>query len=137
MTTYVGNGSLLQRGDGASPEVFTTIGEVTNVDGGAESRTVINVTNLASDQIAKRPGKTDGGSITFQLNWDGGDAQQAGVKTDYDNKTERNWKLLLTDSPPTEIAFTAFVQSRGHTVPDDDLIRTAITLQVTGARTET
>ena len=67
MTTaaQIGAGTLFKRGDGASPEVFTTIAEVTSVDGPTSVFDIIDVTTMESTGNDREfiAGKGDPGGI--------------------------------------------------------------------------
>lgn len=104
----------LQRGDGATPtEVFTTIGEVTNVKGPGEKAPQLDASSFDSDAMEFVSGLVDAGELTFDVNFIGSDAQQQGLRTDMRAGTLRNFKLILSDhaTTPTTIAFAAIVTS--------------------------
>lgn len=104
-------GVLLEIGDGGGSEVFTVIGEVTDVSGPAEAIAAIDVTNFGSaakEYILDIP---DGGEVTVSMNFLGGDAQQQQLRTDSRSAVLRNFKLILNDDAvsPTTVAFAAFI----------------------------
>ncbi len=71
----LGLGAKLQRGDDASPEVFTTIGEITNIPGVGEDAPDVDVTSHDSSRREYIAGIPDGSEITFQANWSGSATQ--------------------------------------------------------------
>lgn len=106
-------GIQLQRGDGGGTEVFTTIGEVTNIKGPSEKAGQLDATSFDSTAMEFIAGLSDPGEITFDVNFVGSDAQQQGLRTDLRNGTLRNFKLKLNDhaTTPTTVAFAAIVTS--------------------------
>jgi hypothetical protein len=69
----LGAGATFQRGNGASPEVFTTIGEVISISEFGETGNLVQVTNHDSPGTPPRHeyigGILDGTEITFEANW--------------------------------------------------------------------
>jgi len=129
-------GVTLARGDAASPEVFTTIGQVVSLQGPGGSATVIDTTNLSSTSKEKAMGLPDEGQITAEMNLDTDDTAQTGLRTDRDAKTLRNFKITLTDSSPaTTLTFAAYVLSFVINSAVDDVIKASVTLEISGAVT--
>ena len=60
-------GMAIKRGDGASPEVFTTIPEVRSINGPDGSASEIDVSDLSSTSREFRMGLQDEGSITLDM----------------------------------------------------------------------
>lgn len=135
MATLNAQGALLKRGDAASPEVFTTIGEIKSVQGPGGTATVIDTTNLSSTAKEKQPGLKDEGQITLEMNLDTADTMQTGLRTDRDNQTLRNFTLTLTDSPATVLSFAAYVLGFTINLAVDDIINASVTLEISGAVT--
>ncbi len=91
-------GLKLKMGDGASPtEMFTTIGEVTNVSGPDESTDSIEVTSF--DSLAKEfvSALADSGQVQFDMNFVGVDAKQQALRADLRAGTLRNFKIIIPD----------------------------------------
>ena len=65
MATVESQGTTLGRGDAASPEVFTSIGEVTQIGGPTGSATVIDISNLSSTRREKIMGLPDEGQVNI------------------------------------------------------------------------
>lgn len=133
----------LQRGDGATPtEAFTTIGEVTNLNGPPESAPQVDVTSFDSTAKEFRAGLVDGGEVTFDMNFVGENAQQQGLRTDLRAGTVRNFKLILPDravvADCTNVAFAAVVTNlSGPEAQVDGVIKQSCTLKVSGLPTWT
>lgn len=137
MATLKSQGVVLKRGDGATPtEVFTAIGELTSIGGvGGGSASEIDVTNLSSTAKEFILGLKDEGEVSLSLNLDTADTMQTGLRTDRDSNIARNFEMVLTDSGPTTISFTAFVKSYNLGVAVDSQITLEITLRLTGPAT--
>ena len=65
----LGIGSALQRGDGASPEVFTTIAEILSIGGPSLTAGTVDATSMESlDRYAEFiAGLKDGGEVSFTI----------------------------------------------------------------------
>jgi hypothetical protein len=126
-------GVNLQRGNGAAPEVFATVGEITQFDGPGGSATVIDVSTLQSTAREKRIGLADEGQFTLQMNLDPSDATQTGLRADRIGRVKRNFKLVLTDTALTTLSFAAFVLEFKISGAVDQVVKAAVTLEITGA----
>lgn len=136
MTTLNSQGVTIARGDGASPEVFTALGEVKSIQGPGGSASVIDTTNLSSTAKEKAMGLQDEGQITLELNLDTDDTMQTGLRTDRTNQTLRNFKITLTDSSPaTTLTFAAYVTNFSIAAAVDDVVTASVTLEISGAVT--
>jgi len=96
-------GITVKRGDGADPEVFTTVPECIVVPVIGASKSEIDVSSCDSvtnkDYIAEYLG--DGESVTAEFNYIIGNAQQTGLITDYNNSVNRNYEITVTDGTDT------------------------------------
>ena len=134
MTTsaMVTEGITIQRGDGASPEVFTTIGELTDFDGPSGQAAVIDATHFQSTGKEKVIGLPDEGQFTVSGNYVQANAAQAGLITDRNARTLRNFKITFTDSPATVWTFAAYVLNFSVSGAVDDKIPFSVTLEISG-----
>lgn len=133
-------GTLIQRGDGGGPEVFTTIGEVTNFSGPGEEAETIEATSF--DSAAKEfisSGLPDNGEVTFTVNFVGSDTGQQGLRTDLRAGTLRNFKVILNDHATTKTTatFAAIVSNLdGPTAGGvSDIYKMDVTLKLSGPAT--
>lgn len=135
-TTYQTQGTSIGRGNAASPEVFTTIAQVTDIDGIGTDRNTVETTNLQSTAREYQLTIEDGGEITLTIQYDPDDTTHAGLKTDLDNNTLRNFQVALTDSPAQTWTFAARVRSfkLGKMSPDGVQMVTVI-LRTSGGYT--
>lgn len=128
-------GTLIQRGDGAATETFDTIAEITNFDGPGGSASEIDVTSLDSTAREFLMGLKDEGQFTFGCNLVPGDTAQSGLRDDRDNRTLRNFKIVLTDASNTTLTFSAYVMTFSISGAVDDKIGASVTLRISGAVT--
>jgi len=128
-------GTELKRGDGATPEVFTSVGEVTTFSGPGGSASVIDVTHLLSTAKEKRMGLPDEGQFTFEVNLVPSDVAQTGLRSDRAARTLRNFELVLTDVSTTTLSFAAYVTGFALSGSVDNVTKASITLEITGAVT--
>lgn len=127
-------GTVIKRGNGASPEVFTAIAEVNNISGPSSSASVIDVTHLSSTAKEKRVGLIDNGQVTLECNLIPSDGPQDGLRDDLTNGTLRNFRVELTDSPQTVASFAAFVTAYAvGGLQVDSKVTLSVTLDISGA----
>jgi hypothetical protein len=134
-------GTLIKRGNGATPEVFTAVAEVTKISGPKIKVGTKPVTHMESPggwaEII--PTIIEGGEVTLGCNLLPANATQsgtAGILLDLKNKTKRNFQLLLTDAAITTYSFAAYVT--GFDVDSGDVegaMAVSITLSITGQPT--
>ncbi|WP_306186974.1 phage tail tube protein [Streptomyces sp. MK5] len=124
-------GIALERGDGASPEVFTAIANVTSVKGPEIERETYDVT--AHDSLDGWRefigGLKDGGEVTLNLNYD--PREHDTLIADYADAAPRNYKLVF---PGTlgEWALSLILTKFGQEAPVDDKLTAEITFKVSG-----
>lgn len=130
-----GFGTLLQRGDGASSETFTTVSEVSNISGPGESLETIDATHMESPSGYREyiPSLLDSGEISFDMNFlPATTAQSVGLRADMVAKTKRNWQLVFTDSGTTTYSFSGYVTAFEPSAQIDDKLSASCTIKVTG-----
>jgi hypothetical protein len=133
-------GTLLQRGDGGAPEVFTTIAEVTDISGPTLALDPLDVTAHTSPAAFREfiGGLLDGGEVTFTINYvptDSTHDNSTGILSDLAGRVTSNWKLIFPDTGATEWTFAAFLTAFESTEPVDDRLSAEITLKLTGQPT--
>lgn len=130
-------GTLIQFGTGASPEVWTTVAEVTNISGPGMSRELPDATHMESpggwrEQIG---GLKDAGEITIDANHLPNNATQdasTGVLALFASGDRRPWKIVFPVSPLVEWEMEAIVSAFEPEFPVDDKMGLSLTLKVTG-----
>lgn len=123
-------GLAFARGDGASPEVFTTISELRRISGPSGQATVRDVSHFQSTGKEKRMGLPDEGQWTIEGNFIPSAATQDGLLTDRNNQTLRNFQITWTDSPATIATFSAYVLSFETSAGVDEDVSFSCVLEV-------
>lgn len=133
-------GTLLKIGDGASPEVFTTIAEVKDITGPELSVDTEDVTSHGStggwEEVI--PTILRSGSVNFDLNFVPTNATHsytAGLLHDMVNKTLRNFQLVLPDTGATTWAFSAYVTKFPPAMPVKGALKASVSLKISGQPT--
>ncbi len=128
----LGFGALLKMGDGASPEVFTTIAE--NVELGALGETVnlVDVTHHESPDGRREyiAGLKDGDEFNFTANYIPANTTQnetAGVIYVAQEGTKKNWQIVKGGKT---FAFSAIVSHWEVTFPLAEQMRLSATLKL-------
>jgi hypothetical protein len=130
-------GMLLKIGNGASPEVFNTIPEIKTFSGPNGSATVIDVTDLSSAAKEKRLGLADEGQLSFTINYIPKNTYHALLRTQRDSRELTSFKMVFTDnSPKTTWSFSAFVQGFAVSGAVDGVVEATVTLEISGAISE-
>ncbi len=136
MATIDTQGATFQRGDAASPEVFTTVPGLVNIGETGVERSLIDTTNLASTLREWKGASPDGAEIDLDFQYDA-TAQQAGLKADLDANTVRNFQINIQDSPVKVFAFQGLVISWKVSNPIDAVVPLAVRVKITGSLTIT
>ena len=132
----VGLGATIAFGDGASPEVFTSVAEVVSMSGPNFSRESVDFTHMSSANDYKefKPGMKDGGEVTFEGRWLPGDSSHdasTGVLSLFEAGSIDNWKLTFPDG--SDFTFAAFVTGLSPSIGGvDDPVNMSVTLKVSG-----
>jgi hypothetical protein len=117
-------GTILAKGDGASPEVFTAIVGIQDMPAMSTAKSVKDRTDLSDDIRDYGLGIGEPPQITLTCFWDKTNASQAGLITEHTNETEYNYQVQIQTSPVTTKTFRALVPS--YTTPyggvDGDLM---------------
>lgn len=132
----LGYGSLLKRGNSASPEVFTTIAEVKSIGEFGSEAEILDVTNFDSAGGFKEyiNGMKDGVELTVTANALMGNATQgytSGVIDDHNDGTTRNFRLELT-SPNGVFRFAGIIRGWRISVNTTAAIEVTFRIKVSG-----
>lgn len=133
-----GFGMIVRKGDSGSPEAFTALPEVTDVNSvGGITIDSIEVTHLNSDNQTKEyiPGLKDHDEIQVTMNWLAGNATQNGLLTDAKARTVRNWQITVAGSG-NRVEGAAFITKITPTSPKDGAMQRVMSLRPTGAWSE-
>jgi len=135
---WAGLGTLLKRGSGASPEVYSTIAEVKDITGPNLTMEFAEFTHQMSTSGYReyKPTFLNSGDITFKCNFLPDTPSQgwntSGLLKDYADKTLRSFQILFPDTGATMATFSAYVASLQPTAPIAGALEMNVTLRVTG-----
>jgi predicted secreted protein len=130
-------GMLIKIGNGASPQVFSTISEIKTFSGPTGSAAVIDVTDLSSTAKEKRMGLADEGQLSFTINYIPDNTQHTLLRTRRASRDETDFKMVFTDdSPSTTWSFSAFVTGFAVSGAVDNVVEANVTLEITGSITQ-
>lgn len=106
-------GLLVQVGDGASPEVFTTIGGITALTGlGGGTTDDYDTTALEDTNKKSIKGLTDYGECSLNWNIQAGNALQQQLIDDGDSvaNVDRNYQVLKVDASTVLCSFNGYAK---------------------------
>jgi len=130
-------GTLIKIGNGASPEVFSSIPEIKTFSGPGGSASIIDVTDLSSTGKEKRMGLADEGQLSFTINYIPDNTQHTLLRTRRASREETDFKMVFTDdSPSTTWSFSAFVTGFAVSGAVDNVVEANVTLEITGSITQ-
>lgn len=128
-------GAYLKVGNGASPEVFTTIGENVSVGTFGQTNDLIDVTHLESTAKEYIYGLPDGIELPVVCNYLPTGAQQVALLQAQSSRTTKNFKLMVPTSPATAFSFSALTRGWGIPVATNTGLQITFTLKITGSIT--
>jgi hypothetical protein len=104
---------FFERGDGASPEVFTRICQVFSISGVGESNDLVDATTFCSAGSREYVGGlADGEEISIEGNYEQGDVNLLAMIQDVKDKATGNYRIVVEDESPSEIfSFAALAMS--------------------------
>lgn len=124
MTAAVlGSGATLGLGDGASPQVYTTIAEVLRCGPIGSSNPEVDVTNLDSTAKEYIAGLADGNNVEFECNWVVGNTEQQSLRTSQAAGSTVNLQMIWDTSPQTSAKFDLVLLDfeMGETTPEQQI----------------
>lgn len=131
------HGTLLKRGNGATPESFTTIASVGDIAGPQLKNQMEDATTHDSAGNSESfPTIRDYGQIKFPVNFvptDGTHNYTAGIVHDWYNKHKWNYQIVFTDG--TTWKFPCYVEQIDLKPTVKGILQADVTLRITGAAT--
>jgi hypothetical protein len=114
LTSVHSKGIALQKGNGASPEVFATIGGINDMPEIMSQKSTVEDTSIDDDNRHYNYGIGEPPGFTLTVFWNPDDANQTALITEHDSETESNYRVLCPDdSPSTTYTFKAIVTGYG------------------------
>lgn len=135
-TAVIGSGTLLKLGNGASPEVFTTIGEVVSIGDFGQENDLIDATHLESTAKEYIYGLADGVEFEIVANYKPTNAQHVAMLAAQAAKTTKNFQLVMpTGLGSLKFDFSALVRSWSIPFSSNEIIQISWSLKISGAVT--
>lgn len=130
-------GTLQKIGDAASPEIYTTIGQVRSISGPTTTATVQDVTthSTAGNWMEKLAVLIDPGTLSFPINYDPADATHqfaSGMWADMIALTDRNFQTVFP-AAMGQLDYGGFVTGHSFDVPVDNVLAANIEISIDGA----
>ena len=135
VTAIASVGLQLQVGDGAGPESFTDIPKVESGNIPSAGKELIETTSLDSSGNREFISSFNIQKvITCPIFYIPDNTIHAGLRSDADDGTLRNFKMIVNDTSSTTFNFAAYVQLDGD-FSTGDAVRGTLTLSISGAIT--
>jgi hypothetical protein len=135
VTTYGSHGTLIQKGNGGTPEVFATIGTIGNIEGPGFTRELHDASVQTSDWAVVIPGMKRGEQLTVDINFDPADPTHdhlTGLLADYNSGIKRNFRIVFPDIGSTTWQFAGYVTNMPPSAPVDGVLTASVTIAITG-----
>lgn len=134
-------GTLLQRGDGASPETYTTVAQAMDIEGPDTDTDFEDTTThdaaAAGNFKEWSPLLQDGGEIKTEVLWDPNNVAHQGIASDQSTRREGNWRVVFPTSPAKTASFKAYVKNFKFKSPVKGMLKRDLSLKITGPVTLT
>lgn len=138
----IGYKADIQYGDGATPEVFASVTEVTSINPSNPQFDEVEFTHLESPNRTRefKPTFIDMGELACEANFITTDASHASVFADRASGVVRNWRYRIKDNITAAVlrtaTFAGYVKSaREGPITTTDKITLAFTVRIGGAVT--
>lgn len=133
-------GTKLQIGDGASPEAFADVADITELKLPALKAETEETTTIDAEWDSHLPTLKRGGDVSIEANWLPGNTSQAKLKTAFDSQTLNTYKVVVpggaAGAPLATLTFSAHVTEYNPDIGGaKDKLRLKVTLKVSGAPT--
>ncbi len=130
-------GTLQKLGNGASPEVYSTIGQVRSISGPTTKATVQDVTthSTAGNWMEKLATLIEPGTLSFPINYDPADATHqfaTGLWNKLINLTVTAFETVFPASMG-KLTYEAYLTSHAFDCPVDNVLQANIELTIYGA----
>jgi len=134
---FSSQGCALKMATTALPAVFATIDGAVGLDGPDGETEEIEVTDLASTRKAYILGLIEEGQIPFDVMYDPANAQQAELALAKSDRLVRNFKITMSNTDLSEIAFVGLVKKLSYSFQKGEAAKMKCSVRVTGALTIT
>lgn len=127
-------GCSIAYSDGASPEVYTAIGEIMGINGPSRQNPTLDSTDFSETvRSAVSSSVVDNGEVSVSVGYRPALASHQAIISKVNSGVSGNWKITYTDSPQSTDIFPAIVTGFSQGAPKDGLLTGEMTLKITGA----
>ncbi len=130
--SYAAKGTRLQMGDGATPEVFTDLANLGDVDGPNSKLETLDVTHHGSAAKEYAATIVDGGEVKFSGNYDPADTTHKAAIAAHKAGTLKNFKLNFPAAVAAGPTFSAFITDIQTKAPVSGKLSIEVTLKISG-----
>lgn len=135
-TAFIGSGSLLKLGDGASPEVFSTIYEVRNIGDLGQENDLIEATHMLSTAKEYIYGLADGVELPVVVSYKPTDTSHVALLAAQAARTTKNFKLTMPSGGGSlTFSFSALIRGWKLPLSPNEIAEMTFTLKISGAIT--
>jgi hypothetical protein len=106
---FMSDGTLLRMSNMASPTIFNTVPNVTNLTPPSRTRKSTDVYVHDQSTPITMTGAYEPMEVAFDMAWDPNNTYHQQLFTDQENRTSRDYKIVLPTSPQKTMSFTAKV----------------------------
>lgn len=136
----IGYGATFAIGNGASPEVFTALAEVTDITPPSDNVDVVEITHLSSPNRTKEfvVGLNDPGECSLTLNFLPGEADDDAIQALRGDTAPTNFRITfpaISGNPAVNWTFAGYLVGYEPTVPIGDRMTATVRIKVTGSYT--
>jgi predicted secreted protein len=127
--------TFLQLGNGASPEVFTTVANVSSITGPGLSLNVVDVTShsTAVPWRQKIGILLDQGDLTFDCYFIPNDAGHQALMAQFVTRNTTDWQLSFPTTPTRTVwGLHGFISKFSMSEPVDNVVKAQLTITGTG-----
>lgn len=135
-TAQKSQGATIAVGNGASPEVFTTIANITGIGGPNLEAPDIDVSDLSSTFREYLLGLPDAGTLELSGFYSQANTQHQTLRDAVQAGTAYNFKITLTEGSPLEtVTVSARVMAWSMNIAVDEAVSMEMSLKISGAPT--
>lgn len=130
----IAQGTLFKHGDGASPEVFTTVPEVTKLSGPSVKGSLLDATSHDSPDYWKEyiPGMLDGDNIQADINWRPSNTVHKAIRTACYARALDNFKVVYPDTTDNTVDVPGYVTDIVPKADSGAILVASLTVKITG-----
>ena len=126
--------TLLQYGDGNSPPAYTTVANVSDINGLSLAATVQDVTSHSTTVPWREKITTllDAGDLTTKVYFVPDDAGHRLLLSFFTARDQVSWRLVFPDQDATKYTFQGYISKFSQSEPVAGVIEAAMTITATG-----